>query len=44
MPQIKLLTLVRGIGAERSYVEWCEEAKEVLSSSGKDLEPSLGSP
>src|SRR5918993_2892527 len=33
-----LLTLRRGIGAERSYVEWCEEAKEVLSSSRKDPE------
>jgi len=39
-----LLTLRRGIGAERSYVEWCEEAKEVLSSSRKDPEAGPGSP
>jgi hypothetical protein len=39
-----LLTLRGGIGAERSYVEWCEEAKEVLSSSRKDAEPGPGSP
>jgi PadR family transcriptional regulator, regulatory protein AphA len=39
-----LLTIRRGIGAERSYVEWCEEAKEVFSSSSKDLEPGPGSP
>jgi len=38
-----LLTLRRGIGAERSYVEWCEEAKEVLSSR-KDPEAGPGSP
>jgi DNA-binding PadR family transcriptional regulator len=34
-----LLTLGRGIGAERSYLEWCEEAKKVLSPNGKDPEP-----
>ena len=34
-----LLTLGRGIGAERSYVELCVDAKEVLSSNGKDPEP-----
>jgi hypothetical protein len=39
-----LLTLRRGIGAERSYVEWCEEAKKVLSSNGKVTEPGSGSP
>lgn len=39
-----LLTLRRGIGAERSYVEWCEEANEVLSSSSKDLEAGPSSP
>jgi DNA-binding PadR family transcriptional regulator len=39
-----LLTLRRGIGAERSYVEWCEEAKEVLSSSRKAPESSPDSP
>lgn len=38
-----LLTLARGIGAERSYVEWCEEANEVLSSR-KASEPDPGSP
>ena len=38
-----LLTLRRGIGAERSYVEWCEEAKEVLSSR-KDSEAGPSSP
>ena len=27
-----LLTLKRGIGAERSYVEWCEEAAKMVSS------------
>ena len=27
-----LLTLKRGIGAERSYVEWCEEAARTISS------------
>ena len=27
-----LLTLMRGIGAERSYVEWCEEAAKMISS------------
>ena len=27
-----LLTLMRGIGAERSYVEWCEEAARMISS------------
>jgi PadR family transcriptional regulator, regulatory protein AphA len=27
-----LLTLRRGIGAERSYVEWCEEAAKMISS------------
>jgi Virulence activator alpha C-term len=37
-----LLTLRRGIGAQRSYVEWCEEAKEVLSSSRKDPEAGRG--
>jgi hypothetical protein len=26
-----LLTLRRGIGAEKSYAEWCEEAAEVIS-------------
>jgi PadR family transcriptional regulator, regulatory protein AphA len=39
-----LMTLRRGIGAERSYVEWCEEAKEVLLSSRKDPKPGPGSP
>jgi DNA-binding PadR family transcriptional regulator len=39
-----LLTLRRGIGAEQSYVEWCEEAKEVLLSSRKDPEAGPGSP
>jgi DNA-binding PadR family transcriptional regulator len=38
-----LLTLRRGIGAERSYVEWCEEAQEVLSSR-KDPQAGPGSP
>ncbi len=28
-----LLTLRRGIGAERSYVEWCEEAAKMISST-----------
>ncbi len=28
-----LLTLKRGIGAERSYVEWCEEAARIISST-----------
>jgi DNA-binding PadR family transcriptional regulator len=28
-----LLTLRRGIGAERSYAEWCEEAAEIISST-----------
>ena len=28
-----LLTLRRGIGAERSYVEWCEEAAKIISST-----------
>ena len=28
-----LLTLRRGIGAERSYVEWCEEATKMISSA-----------
>ena len=27
-----LLTLRRGIGVERSYVEWCEEAAKIVSS------------
>ena len=27
-----LLTLKRGIGAERSYVEWCDEAAKMISS------------
>src|SRR5215217_5634108 len=39
-----LLTLVRGIGVERSYVEWSEEAAKVLSSSRKAPEPGPGSP
>ena len=39
-----LLTLRRGIGAERSYVEWCEEAAKVLSSPRKDPVPGPGSP
>lgn len=39
-----LLTLKRGIGAERSYVEWCEGAKEVLSSPGEDPSPGSHSP
>jgi hypothetical protein len=38
------LTLVRGIGVERSYVEWSEEAAKVLSSSRKAPEPGPGSP
>ncbi len=28
-----LLTLRRGIGVERSYVEWCEEAAKMISST-----------
>ncbi len=28
-----LLTLMRGIGAERGYVEWCEEAAKIISSA-----------
>src|ERR671917_2679057 len=28
-----LLTLRRGIGAEKGYVEWCEEAARVISST-----------
>jgi DNA-binding PadR family transcriptional regulator len=28
-----LLTLRRGIGAEKSYAEWCEEAAEMISSA-----------
>lgn len=28
-----LLTLRRGIGAERSYAEWCEEAAKIISSA-----------
>jgi PadR family transcriptional regulator AphA len=28
-----LLTLRRGIGAERSYAEWCEEAEQMISSA-----------
>lgn len=39
-----LLTLMRGIEAERSYVEWSEEAAEVLASSGKVPGPGPGSP
>jgi DNA-binding PadR family transcriptional regulator len=39
-----LLTLRRGIGAERSYVEWCEEAAKALSSPGEDHEPGPGLP
>lgn len=35
------LTLRRGIGAERSYVEWCEEAVKMFSEPGKD--PALDS-
>jgi DNA-binding PadR family transcriptional regulator len=34
-----LLTLKRGIGAERSYVEWCEEGAKVLSPKGEDPGP-----
>jgi hypothetical protein len=26
------LTLARGLGAEMSYVEWCEEAAKMISS------------
>jgi hypothetical protein len=36
MTEIMLVTLRRGVGAERSYVEWCKEAKEILSSSEGD--------
>jgi DNA-binding PadR family transcriptional regulator len=39
-----LLTLGRGIGAEMSYVEWCEEAAKVLSSPGENPAPGSGSP
>lgn len=39
-----LLTLRRGIGAERSYAEWTEEAAKVLSSSRNVPEPGPGSP
>lgn len=39
-----LLTLGRGIGAERGYVEWCEEAKEVLSSPREAPAPGSGLP
>ena len=39
-----LLTLGRGIGAESSYVEWCEEAKEVLSSRRATPTPGSGLP
>lgn len=28
-----LLTLRRGIGAEKGYAEWCEEASEIISSA-----------
>jgi hypothetical protein len=28
-----LLTLRRGIGAEKGYAEWCEEAAEMISSA-----------
>ena len=28
-----LLTLRRGIGAEKSYAGWCDEAAQVLSST-----------
>jgi PadR family transcriptional regulator, regulatory protein AphA len=28
-----LLTLRRGIGAEKGYAEWCEEAAEIISST-----------
>jgi DNA-binding PadR family transcriptional regulator len=28
-----LLTLRRGIGVEKSYVEWCEEAAKIISSA-----------
>ena len=33
-----LLTLRRGIGAERSYVEWCEEAAEMVSQLDRAYE------
>ncbi len=29
-----MLTLMRGIGAEESYVRWCKEATKVISSRG----------
>ena len=33
-----LLTLRRGIGVERSYVEWCEEAAEMVSQLDRAYE------
>jgi len=34
------LTLARGLGAERSYIEWCEEATQMLLSF--DRQPAYG--
>ena len=37
-----LLTLKRGIGTERSYVEWCEEGAKILSPNREDPSPGPG--